>query len=258
MIRDLTESAPSDRDFIITVRTSVHEYPLRLWVDVEDTVGDLKAYLGEQLECYRDEMSILVNRSYPYPLAEEMRLDTLLLEHRHLLLVLHEGGQDPGRGDPRSEDIVWWSQKVPERYLQHTQEGKGVLDFRYLAEESVKRVRSWIYQEREVEEIWLLGTHPLATEILYAVAEDVLSLVCLRRIRVESPDRADYMIPPRSSRRAEAFRQQGGESRIQRQGLVYLYQHLLLDQYRSLDEVEIWIDSGLLPGMEGRIQFLPS
>lgn len=258
MIRDLAESAPSDGDFMITVRTSIHEYPLRLWAGVEDTVEDLKAYLGEQLECYRDEMSLLVNRSYPYPLAEEMRLDTLLLEHRHLLLVLHEGGQGPGRGNPQSEDKVWWSQKVPERYLRQTEEGKGVLDFRYLAEESVKRVRSWIYQERDVEEIWLLGTHPQVMEILYAVAEDVLSLVGLRRIRVESPDRADNPIPPRCSRRAEAFRQKGGESRVQRQGLVYLYQHLLLDQYRSADEVEIWIDSGLVPGMEGRIQFLPS
>jgi hypothetical protein len=255
MIRDLTEGGNSDGDLLITVRTSVHEYPLRLWVGVEDTVGDLKAYLGERLECYRDEMSILVNGSYPYPLTEEMRLDALLMEHRHLLLVLHEGGQGPGRDDQGSADRVWWSQKVPERYLQQTEKGKRVLDIRYLAKESVKCIRSWIYQERDVEEIWLLGTHPQVMEILYAVAEDVLSLVCLRRIRVESPDRADYRVPPRSSRRAEAFRQ-GGESRIQRQGLVYLYQHLLLDQYRSPEEVEIWMDSGLVPGMEGRILFV--
>lgn len=238
---------------MITIRSSVYEYPLRLWAGAEDTVGDLKVYLGERLEHFMDEMSILVSWSYPYPLAEEMRLAALLVEHRHLLLVVHEGGQDLRGGE------VWWSQEVPERYLGQTQEGYVVLDFRYLAEESVKRVRSWLYREREAEEIWLLGTHPQVMEILYAIAEDVLSLVRLRRIVIESPDRVGYQIPLKSASRAEAFRRgkRGQENGLRRQGLTYLYQHLLLDQYRSPEEVEIWVDGGLLAGIEGRIRFLP-
>jgi hypothetical protein len=253
MIRNFIESAPNEDDILITVRSSVHEYPLRLWAGVEDTVGTLKTYLGERLECFMDEMSILVSPSYPYPLADGMRLGALLVEHRHLLLLLHEGGQEPGRenGD------VWWSQEVPERYLGQTQAGAMVMDFRYLAEESVKRVRSWLYKEREVEEIWLLGTHPLVMEILYAVAEDVLSLVRLRRVLIESPDRMGYQVPLKSEGRAEALRRAQGESFLQRQGLLYLYQHLMLDQYRSPDEVEIWVDGGLLVGMEKPTRFMP-
>jgi len=258
MIRDLTGSAPSEDDIMITVRCSVYEYPLRLWVAGEDTVDELKTFLGEKGEYFMDEMTVLVSQSYPYPLAGDMRLGSLLVEHRHLLVMVHEGGMGPGRG--RGGD-AWWSQEVPDRYLGQTQEGAVVLDFRYLAEESVKRIRSWLYREREVEEIWLLGTHPQVMEILYAVAEDVLSLVRLRRLVIESPDRAGYQIPVKSAGRAEAFRRlqenQMGESPLRRQGLVYLYQHLMLDQYRSPEEIEIWVDGGLLAGVEERIRFSP-
>ena len=248
MIREITDSSP--REDIITLYCSLYEDPLSLHVGVEDTVDELKVYLGERMELFFDEMTICTSTSCP--LSGDMRLDTLQREHRPLLLLVHEGGEET----ERREDSCWWSQEVPERYLGYIEEGRSVFDFRYLAEESVKRVRSWLYQEREAEEIWLLGTHPQIMEILYAVAEDVRSLIRLRRIVIESPDRVGYSIPPRSNGRAKAFRHLGGQCRLRREGLVYLYQHLLLDQYRDR-EVEICLDGGLLPGMDKRGPFLP-
>lgn len=254
MIRDFTDSAPNEEDLLITVRSSIDAYPLRLWAGAKDTVGDLKDFLGERLERFMDEMTVLVSPSYPYPLAEGMRLGALLVEHRHLLLLVHEGGQGPENEGENKDG--WWSQEVPERYLGQSQEGALVLDFRYLAEESVKRVRSWLYQERDVEEIWLLGTHPLVMEILYAVAEDVLSLIRLRRVVIESPHRIGYRVPLKSVGRAESFRRKGEESRLQRHGLLYLYQHWMMDQYRSPEEMEIWVDGGLLEGVEEPSRFM--
>lgn len=246
MIRDVTEAAPTEEEFLITVCCSIYEYPLRLWVSPGNTIHELKLYLGVRFERFMDEMTLLLCRSYPYPLAGELRLDHLLVEHRHLLLLVHEGGKGVCGvggvgGTEEKEDEVWWSQEVPERYLGHTVEGAILLDLRYLAGESVRRIRSWLYKERDIEEIWLLGTHPRVMDILYAVAEDVLSLRKLRRIVVDSPDRMGYRVPIKSTQRRM---EQEGVNHVRREGLVYLYQHLCLDQYRNPDDVEIWVSDG--------------
>lgn len=269
MVRDIQE-IPDDNDFIINIRSSVYRYPIKLWVSLEDTVLSLKEYMGERMERYLDELTIVINQSCPYPLPDEMRLSKLLEEHRNLLLLSHEGNEEPyGRPDTRPREFsVWWSQCVPQRYFtqKETQEWdrdleewkpvlKEILDFRFIAKESIPHIRSWLYATRNVSEIWLLGTHPYVNEIIQHIAEDVLSLPCLTLISIQHPMNPDFQIPPKSNERISHTEIK--RTHLERSALVYLYQHLALDQYRhSTELIEIWIDAGLLGNKETR-RFFP-
>jgi hypothetical protein len=92
-------------------------------------------------------------------------------------------------------------------------------------------------------------------EILYAVAEDVLSMENLCKVILFHPLDGTYNIPTHSMSRHESLRMESGDggwrSYLYREGLVYLYQHLALDRYRdSVELVEIHVDGGLLVGVE--------
>jgi hypothetical protein len=264
MVRDIQE-IPDESDFIITVRSSVYRYPIQMWVSQEDTIYSLKEYMGERMERYFDEMTIVISQTCPYPLPDEMRLIKLLDEHRNLLLMVHEGKDEPyGRNDSKERETnIWWSQDVPQRYLveKETEEWnkqngqwhtvvKKVLDFRFLVRESIPRIRSWIYATRDASEIWLLGTHPHVMDMIQMIAEDVLSMNQLVRIHIQHPMDPDFQLPPKSRERIERIETK--KSSVERQGLVYLYQHLLMDMYNdSANTVEIWIDEGLLESKAG-------
>jgi hypothetical protein len=268
MVRDIQE-IPDDSDFMITVRSSVYRYPIQVWVSREDTVYSLKEYMGERMERYFDEMTIVIGQTCPYPLPDDMRLSKLLDEHRNLLLLVHEGKvENYGRMETKEQDhAVWWSQDVPQRYLieKETEEWdkdteewntvvKRVLDFRFLAKESIPRIRSWLYATRDVSEILLLGTHPHVMEMIQMIAEDVLSLSQLMRVHIQHPMDPDFQLPAKSRERLEHMEVK--KSSVTRQGLVYLYQHLLMDMYSdSVERVEIWIDGGLL-GTKERQRFV--
>jgi hypothetical protein len=233
---------------------------MALRVAQNETVGDLKRFMGERLEKYMDEMTVMISMSYPYPLPEHMRLDWLLVEHRDLILRIHE--------DEIEKEGAWWAQPVPMRYLQWVEgndESSYALDLRYLPSSSISRIRSWLYGacyiSPSVSEIWLLGTHPHVMDILYAVAEDVLSMTNLYKVVLFHPHDDKYIIPAHSVSRHESLQREssgGGaesssvwRSHLYREGLVYLYQHLALDRYRnSVELVEIHVDGGLLAGVE--------
>jgi hypothetical protein len=266
MVRDIQE-IPDDGDFAITIRSSVYRYPIQVWASNEDTVYSLKEYMGERMERYLDEMTVVISQACPYPLPDEMRLHKLLDEHRHLLVLVHEGKEEPyGRVLHERPMDVWWCQEVPQRYLieKETEEWnkqngqwvtivKRILDFRFLVKESIPRIRSWLYATRDVSEIWLLGTHPHVMEMVSIIAEDVLSLPDLVRIHIQHPMDPDFRLPAKSNERLEHMEVK--KSAVQRDGLVALYQHLLMDQYRdSADRVEIWVDGGLL-GSKDRWRF---
>lgn len=241
MVKQITD-APYDSDIIITIHCSLWESSLKLWVSIEDTIATIKEFIGEMCHLFSDEMTIIACLSYPYPLADEMKLSRLFVEHRHLTLLIHEGNEicygTVHDGTAENEGI----RPIPERYIGQI-ESRTILDFRYLSASSLPFLRSWLYQNRNVAEIWLLGTHPNIMEILYAVADDVLSFTRLYRILIQNPACVDYQIPYKS-----AGRHFIGPSHLQMSGLSYLYQHLLLDQYRSsAEEIEIWVDGGLLP-----------
>lgn len=241
MVKGITE-APYETDIIITINCSLFESPLKVWVSTEDTIAILKEFIGENYELFSDEMTIIMGSSHPYPLADEMRLSRLFVEHRHLTLFIHEGKEICyGASYDMTEDRVW-THPIPERYIGLI-ESRVILDFRYLSPSSLFFIRPWLYQIRTVSEIWLLGTHPNIMNMLYAISEDVLSLIGLKAIIIQNPASPRYIIPNKSANRHSV-----GPSHLQINGLSYLYQHLLLDRYRpSAEEVEIWVDGSLLP-----------
>lgn len=245
MVRAISE-APCETDFILTVRCSVNEYPMKLWISLEDTLSDLKRFMGERMELFHDEMTFMTSLSCPYPLPDDMRLCRLLDEHRHLILQVHEGKEECyGRLDKS----IWWGdgQDMPDRYLITLEDGRLIFDLRYLATSQLPRIRSWIYSHRHVSEIWLLGTHPSVNSILYALAEDILSFVSLDQIIIHHPQDTSYSLPLFSEGRHRVFHQNGIVSHLTREAVVYLYQHLLLDQYRdSTEDVSVIIHGRLL------------
>lgn len=209
----------------------------------------LKVFMGERYHLFSDEMTLMVKQSYPYPLPETMCLSRLYVEHRHLTLLIHEGG-DIGYGQSLVDMSPSLNQPIPERYIGQVNDCV-ILDFRYLAISCLPRIRYWLYQARNVSEIWLLGTHPHVMDLLYAIAEDVLSMIGLQAIRIQNPTHPEYIIPYKSANRHFV-----GPSCLRQEGISYLYQHLLLDQYRNAaEEVEIWIDGGLLPGILTRQRY---
>ena len=236
---------------IITIHCPHVSAPLKVWVSTEDTVETLKAFIGERYELFSDEMTLMITQSHPYPLADTMRLSRLYVEHRHLTLLVHEGGEiDYGR--PLDDTSPSLNQPIPERYIGQVN-GRVILDFRYLSFSCLPRIRYWLYQQRTVSEIWLLGTHPHVTEILYAIAEDVLSIIGLQAIIIQNPAHSSYIVPYKSK-----ARHQIGPSYLRQEALSYLYQHLLLDQYRdAAEEVEIWLDGDLLPGIHTQQRYRP-
>jgi hypothetical protein len=236
---------------IITIHCFNISIPLKVWASTEDTVETLKAFIGERYELFSDEMTLMVTQSHPYPLADAMRLSRLYVEHRHLTLLIHEGG-DICYGRPEEETAASLNQPIPERYIGQVN-GRVILDFRYLSFSCISRIRYWLYQTRTISEIWLLGTHPHVMEILYTIAEDVLSIIGLQAILIQHPSHPGYIVPYKSVSRHKV-----GPSYLRQEALSYLYQHLLLDQYRnSAEEVAIWVDGGLLPGIDTRQRYLP-
>ncbi len=269
MVRDIQE-IPDDGDFTLTIRSSVYRYPIQVWASNEDTIYSLKEYMGERMERYLDEITVSISQSCPYPLPDEMLLHKLLDEHRNLLVSVHEGKEESyGRPSPIQPMDVWWRQDVPLRYLveKETEEWnkqnghwvtvvKRILDFRFLVKESIPRIRSWLYATRDVSEIWLLGTHPYVMEMVSMIAEDILSLQELVLIHIQHPMDPEFRLPAKSNERLEHMEVK--ISAVQRDGLVSLYQHLLMDMYRnSADRVEIRIDGGLL-GSKDRFRFFYS
>ena len=126
MVRlDISDVLCEEDEIRLTIRSSPLEYPMALRVARNETVGDVKRFMGERLEKYMDEMTMMISMAYPYPLPDDMRLDWLLVEHRDLILRVHEGGyRDSGSGnsivgeDGIEKETVWWAQTVPMRYLQ--------------------------------------------------------------------------------------------------------------------------------------------
>jgi hypothetical protein len=274
MVRSITE-APHHGDFIITLTIRygpTFNETFKVWASQEDTISTVKEFIGERFELFPDEMTLLLSHSHPYPLADEMRLCRLLVEHRHLTLLIHEGKEicygisDSGTsvsgtsgsgisGNSIDDEDAWWGRPMPDRYISLV-DSNVIFDFRYLSDHCIRRIRSWMYQNRNVSEIWLLGTHPQLMEILYAIAEDVLCLTRLHSIIIQNPENPGYLVPYKSSSRACGNHHKA--SRLEKEGLTYLYQHLLLDQYRnSAEEVELWVDGGLLPGVEQMMRYVP-
>lgn len=251
-------------EFCLTVRCAPSEYPITLTVSREETVEDLKHFLSVEWERYLDEMTVAISLAYPYPLADTLRLGRLRIEHRHLMVHVHEGGSEVGMiGEEEEAKSVWWAQPVPLRYLQPiSEDGGDVLDFRYLVVSGIPRIRAWLYYVQTchlpVKEIWLLGTHPHIGEILCALAEDILTLGELMTIRVFHPESGNYLLPAFSCARHESLRGNGWASHLTRESLVYLYQHLATDRYRhQAEDVHIVVDAGLLSGHEERGRWLP-
>ena len=257
MVRLATEEEPAWE-----IHTSYEEDVIRLWVAEEDTVEDVKAFLaswkGEEWEVYADEMRVECQGEV---VLEGVPLSAVASSP----LVLSEG---------TAGEVVWWAQEVPQRYVIRQKgvvgsleslesledlevepvgggsrgSGNVILDLRFLSCDP-RRIRSWLYQARDITEIWILGTHPEVVEILYAVAEDVRCLPRLQRIHLQHPSDAGFLLPPRSGRRMKRFGGGGGGgrgSRVTSEVLSYLIQHLQMDAYRVGDEVEIWVDAGLM------------
>lgn len=249
MVRNITE-APCETDFILTVHCSIYQYPVELCISMEDTISDIKEFMGETMELFHDEMTFMISLSCPYPLPDNMKLCRLLDEHRHLILRIHEGNEECyGRSKTALNTSVPWcdGQVIPDRYLFINDNGKTIFDFRYLSSSQIPRIRSWIYSYRHIAEVWLLGTHPLISRILYSLAEDILSFVALDRIIIQHPEHESYSLPLHSESRHHDFHKDGITSHLHREELVYLYQHLLMDQYRdSVKDVSIIVHGNLL------------
>ena len=253
MVQDIVE-APCYGDFIVTIRCPLLGTSVKVWASVRDTILSIKEFMGDRLELFSDEMTVLVSQTCPYPLSDSVLLSRLLVEHRHLTLIVHEGKEICyGVKDEDEDEDAWLGQSVPDRYV--SLDNSKVLDFRYLSDRCIPRIRAWLYKERDASEIWLLGTHPKLMDILYAIAEHVLGLGSLVLIVIQNPMSPTYTVPYKSHARNAC---NGTVSTLERCGLSYLYQHLLLDQYRaSAEEVEIWVDGGLLPGVAEGFRFLP-
>lgn len=245
MVRLATEEESAWEIYI-----SYEDHTIRLWISEDDTIQDVKEFLGEwkgeEWEVYPDEMRVVSD-------GEVVVEGVPLCAVASSPLVLSE--DDTGEG-------VWWAQEVPMRHLIRdaldvdvdvevdSRGSRVVLDLRFLSCDP-RRIRSWMYGARDITEIWILGTHPRVVDILYAVAEDVRCLPCLRRIHLQHPSDAGFLLPPRSGRRMKRFGGGAigsGESRVTSEALSYLTQHLHLDAYRmrAEEEVEIWVDAGLI------------
>lgn len=259
MVRKITDS-PYETGIQLSIRHSIIQYPMKLWISQEDTILDLKEFIGHELEHYNDEITFIVNLSYPYPLPDHMRLYRLSEEHRHLILRVHEGKEEC-YGDPHisEKSAPWWGNEcaIPDRYFYTLEDGTPIFDFRYLTLSQLILIRSWIYSYQNVSEVWVLGTHPFISKILHALAEDILSFTSLKRIVIHHPLDISYSLPPHSERRHRDLHHNGIISYLTREPLIYLYQHLLLDQYRdSADEISVIIHGGLLDDHPETFRFL--
>jgi len=252
MVRYLTDnSSKNENEIIISIRRTVQEYPIKVYVTDEDTIFSLKLYFENELNAYTDEQNYVIGPQLPYALQDNLKLIHLREEHRNLFVIIQEAP----------------SNTVPKRYLLTLSEEvdinvgnidneKGlitrkILDFRYIHMESVKYIGQWMYMERYINEIYVLATHPKVDEILYAIADNILLLPKIYIVHIQHPEDPTYEYPFLHN---ERFIDIDNYSKVTRAMLMYLFQTLLTDQYREMeDQVEILLDKNVLGNKEQRV-----
>jgi hypothetical protein len=252
MVRYLTDnSSKNENEIIISIRRTVQEYPIKMYVTEEDTIFSLKLYFEKWLNAYTDEQTYLISAQHPYALSDNLKLIQLRAEHRDLFVIISE--------PPHTT--------IPKRYLLTLSEEvdinvgnidieKGVvtmriLDFRYIHMESVKYIGQWMHMERYINEIYVLATHPKIDEILYAISDNILLLPNIYRVHIQHPLDTNYKYPILHN---ERFIDVDNNSKVTRAMLMYLFQTLLTDQYREMEnQVEILLDENVLGNKEQSI-----
>jgi hypothetical protein len=244
----------NDNEIIITIRKSVQEYPISVYVNENDTIFLLKVFFEDYLKAYTDEQNYVIGPQLPYALPDDLKLIHLREEHRNLFVIIKEASYN----------------NIPKRYLLRLSEEvevnvgnidieKGitttkVLDFRYIHMDSVEYIRQWMYMDRYINEIYVLANHPKVDEILYTIADNILIFPNIYRVHIQHSSDCNYEYPPLHNDR---FMDLENNSNITRQIVMYLYQTLLTDQYREMDDqVELLVDKGVLANTE-RLVFHP-
>ncbi len=244
----------NDNEIIITVRKSVQEYPISVYVNEDDTIFSLKVFFENFLKAYTDEQNYVIGPQLPYALPDDLKLIHLREEHRNLFVIIKEASCN----------------NIPKRYLLRLSEEvevnvgnidieKGIvtrkiLDFRYIHMDSVRYIRQWMYMDRYINEIYVLANHPKIDEILYTIADNILIFPNIYRVHIQHLSDCNYEYPPLHNDR---FMDLENNSKVTREILMYLYQVLLTDQYREMeDQVEILLDANVM-GNKDRIVFHP-
>lgn len=247
-------SNKNDNEIILSVRKTVQEYPIKVYVTDEDTIFTLKIFFESIFNAYTDEQNYVIGPQLPYALPDALKLIDLREEHHNLFLIIHEASPN----------------NIPKRYLltlnEEVEVNVGnidiettivttkVLDFRYIHIESIKYIRQWMYMNRYVNEIYVLAIHPKIDDILYTIADNILICPYLYRVHIQHPLDSNYKYPILHN---ERFMDLDNQSKVTREMLMYLFQTLLTDQYRNMeDEVEILLDENVMNN-EQQIIFHP-
>lgn len=204
-MKDATEPL-SQGLFLLSVMYSTTQYPRRLLVSPDETIGDLKAFCAPWLHAFVDEIDVCIRRDFPYPLSDEMTLGILQEEHRILFFHL----RDPS------------CRSIPLRFLCEETDEKGekrVLDLTTLPAVWNEHVERWLHEDPLFHAIVVDGTREETDELLYTLGETIRSLPMIQRIHIK-----------------------GGPLRVSTDAVAYVRYHLAMDQYRS-GSVELIMDS---------------
>jgi hypothetical protein len=255
MVRLYENGMIKDEDeLVISVRRNVQEYPIKIYVKKEDTIYSLKLFFESRFNAFTDEQNYVIGPHLPYALSDNLSLFQLRDEHCNLFVIIKEAHYTT----------------IPKRYLltlsEEVEANIGnidteniiittkVLDLRYIHLESIQYIGQWMYMDRYINEIYLLATHPKIDDIIYSISEYILLFPKLYRVHIQHPSDPEYKYPRLHNDR---FMDLDNISKVKRDVVMYLYQTLLTDQYREVDdEVEIVLDKYVL-GNEMRTTFHP-
>jgi hypothetical protein len=208
-MKDTTEP-PSHGRFILSVSYSITQYPRRILVSPEETVGDLKAQVAPWVNAFVDEMDVFLRRDFPYPLNDEMCLGQLQEEHRFLFIHV----RDP---TCRTIPMRFISEEMDEED-EKDDGSRRILDLTALPTAWYGHVERWLHDDPLFHGIRLDGRRRETSDLLYMLGDMIRLLPCIRFIHVVADD-GEF-----------------GEA------LAYIRYHIAMDQYR-LYQVELLLDS---------------
>jgi hypothetical protein len=249
MVRNYINDVPLASDeFVIDICGVENDIFYKVVIKENDTILLLKEFMSDLINAYLDEQMYMICSTSPYYSLWD---DTIISrDHYKLFLIVCEASYTsiPQR----------YHASIPQRYYSkyiHSKDGADteytVLDLRYIMPDHIRHIGRSFHLDRYISIIYLSATHPCINEILYEISENILALYQLEKIHIQHPDSPDYeypsLHPPYFIKTNPIFSEQSMKSHVSSDALHYLYQHLLLDQYRHITTpVRIILDPNVL------------
>jgi hypothetical protein len=144
-----------DNQFTICIRSFMGIDEWVFTVDHTYTILKLKYELSSHLDAFEEEISLIVNSEYPYPLCNDLYLYSLREEHRTLHAIVNETP----------------TKVIPRRLLK---DNLKTLDLRNMRDDDLQYIirSNWIvsYNYQGVKKVIFSCTHALFDEILKKIA----------------------------------------------------------------------------------------